>query len=78
MKWLKLSKKRLKINKKIKILGVSVPTSLTNKSLKELGYKKSIKDIVKQALLAKKAKLDGVIVQQMRQNFWNRYAIVWK
>ena len=65
-----VKKETKKINKKIKILGVSVLTSLTNKSLKELGYKKSIKDIVrKQALLAKKAKLDGVICSANEAKF---------
>ena len=65
-----VKKEAKKINKKIKILGVSVLTSLTNKSLKELGYKKSIKDIVrKQALLAKKAKLDGVICSANEAKF---------
>ena len=65
-----VKKEAKKINKKIKILGVIVLTSLTNKSLKELGYKKSIKDIVrKQALLAKKAKLDGVICSANEAKF---------
>ncbi len=51
-----------KINKKLKILGVSVLTSLSNKSMKEIGHTKSIKEIVKkQAALAKAAGLDGIV-----------------
>jgi orotidine-5'-phosphate decarboxylase len=51
-----------KINNKLKILGVSVLTSLSNSSIKKIGHTKSIKDLVKkQALLAKLAKLDGIV-----------------
>ena len=51
-----------KINKKLKILGVSVLTSLSNKSLKKIGYSKSIKKIVtQQARMAKLAGLDGIV-----------------
>ena len=51
-----------KINKKLKILGVSVLTSLSNSSIKRIGHTKSIKDLVKkQGLLAKLAKLDGIV-----------------
>ena len=51
-----------KYNKKLKILGVTVLTSFSNSSIKEIGYTKSIKDLVKkQALLAKKANMDGIV-----------------
>ena len=51
-----------KINKKIKILGVTVLTSFSESSIKKIGHTKSIKDLVKkQALLAKIAKLDGIV-----------------
>ena len=51
-----------KINKKIKILGVTVLTSLTNGSLKKIGHTKTIKNLViQQAKLAKKVGLDGVV-----------------
>ena len=51
-----------KTNKKLKILGVTVLTSFSNSSLKETGHTKNIKEIVRmQALLAKKAGLDGII-----------------
>ena len=51
-----------KINKKLKILGVTVLTSFSNLSLKEIGYTKTVKELVKkQAALAKLAKLDGIV-----------------
>jgi len=51
-----------KINKKIKILGITVLTSFSNSSIKKIGHTKSIKDIVKkQAAIAKLAKLDGIV-----------------
>ena len=51
-----------KYNKKLKILGVTVLTSFSNSSIKEIGYTKSIKDLVKkQAVLARKANLDGIV-----------------
>ena len=51
-----------KHNKKLKVLGVTVLTSFTNSTIKKVGHTKLIKDIVKkQALLAKKAKIDGVV-----------------
>ena len=46
----------------MKILGVTVLTSFTNSSIKKVGHTKSIKDLVrKQALLAKKARIDGIV-----------------
>jgi len=57
-----IKKASKKINKKLKILGVSVLTSFSNSSIKKIGHTKSIKDLVKkQAALAKSAKLDGII-----------------
>ena len=51
-----------KINKKLKILGVTVLTSLSNKGLKKTGHTKSIKKLVdQQATLAKSAGLDGIV-----------------
>ena len=51
-----------KVNKKLKILGVTVLTSFSNKSIKEIGHTKSIDQLVrKQAILAKQAKLDGIV-----------------
>ena len=51
-----------KINNKLKILGVTVLTSFSEKSLKQIGHTKKIAQIVKeQAKLARKSKLDGII-----------------
>ena len=52
----------MKISGKIKIVGVTTLTSLDNKNLKEIGYNKSVKNlIIHQAKLAKKAKLDAIV-----------------
>ena len=57
-----VKKSSKKINKKIKILGVTVLTSFSNLSIKKIGHTKSIKELVKkQASLAKLAKLDGIV-----------------
>ena len=54
--------KAKKINKKLKILGVTVLTSLNDKSLKQIGYTKKVKPLVlKQADLIKKSKCDGIV-----------------
>ena len=51
-----------KINKKIKILAVTVLTSFSEKTLKKTGHTKSIKKlVVEQTRLAMKANLDGII-----------------
>ena len=51
-----------KINKNLKILGVTVLTSLSDESLKKIGHTKSINYLVaKQAKLAKVAGLDGIV-----------------
>ena len=57
-----IKKKTKKINKNLKVLGVTILTSLNNKSLKEIGFNKSIEQIVlKQAVLIKKSGCDGVV-----------------
>ena len=51
-----------KVSGKIKLTGVTMLTSLDNKSLKEIGFNKKIKEIVlSQAKLAKKANLDAIV-----------------
>ena len=51
-----------KINKNIKILGVTVLTSLNDISLKQIGYTKKVKELVlKQAGLIKKSSCDGIV-----------------
>ena len=57
-----VKKEAKKINKNLKILVVTVLTSLNNKSLKELGHTKKIEQIVlKQANLIKKSSCDGIV-----------------
>ena len=49
-------------SKKLKVLGVTILTSLNNKSLKEIGYTKSVEQLVlKQAGLIKKSGCDGIV-----------------
>ncbi len=51
-----------KVSGKTKIIGVTILTSLDNKSLKKIGYSKDVKKIVlEQAKLANRAKLDGIV-----------------
>ena len=63
LEMLKAIKKKTKtINKSIKVLGVTVLTSLNNKSLKEIGHTKSVDQLVlKQASLIKKSGCDGIV-----------------
>ncbi len=64
-----------KVSGKIKLVGVTTLTSLSNKDIKEIGYTKSIKNLViHQAKLAKKAKLDAIVcsaheVKEVRKIF---------
>ena len=54
--------KAVKKVSKSKIVGVTILTSLNNKSLKEIGFNKDVKKIVLyQAKLANKAKLDAIV-----------------
>ena len=51
-----------KVSGKIKIVGVTTLTSLDYKNLKEIGYNKSVKNlIIHQSKLAQKAKLDAIV-----------------
>mgnify|MGYP001417456045 CR=1 FL=1 len=57
-----IKKSTNKNNRKIKILGITILTSISNKSLREIGHTKSIKKLViEQVKLAKKAGLDGIV-----------------
>ena len=64
-----------KVSGKIKLVGVTTLTSLDNKNLKEIGYNKSIKNlIIHQSKLAQKAKLDALVcdgksVKYVKKNF---------
>ena len=51
-----------KVSGKIKLIGVTVLTSLDNKALREIGFNKDVKKLVlHQAKLANKAKLDAIV-----------------
>jgi len=51
-----------KVSGRIKLIGVTILTSLDNKSLKEIGFNKDVKKLVlHQARLAAKAKLDAIV-----------------
>ena len=57
-----IKKKARSINKNLKVLGVTILTSLNNKSLKDIGHTKSIQQLVlKQAGLIKKSGCDGIV-----------------
>ena len=57
-----IKKKTKIINKDLKVLGVTILTSLNNKSLKEIGHTKSVEQLVlKQAGLIKKSGCDGIV-----------------
>ena len=57
-----IKKKTKQINKNLKVLGVTVLTSLNNKSLKEIGHTKSVEQLVlKQATLIKRSGCDGIV-----------------
>tara|TARA_B100001121_G_scaffold286726_1_gene283451 strand:+ start:358 stop:1032 length:675 start_codon:yes stop_codon:yes gene_type:complete len=51
-----------KVSGKVKIVGVTILTSINKKSLREIGFTKNIKELVQhQAKLANKAKLDAIV-----------------
>jgi orotidine-5'-phosphate decarboxylase len=51
-----------KVSGKIKLIGVTILTSLDNTALKEIGFNKDVKKIVRhQARLASKVKLDAIV-----------------
>ena len=59
---LKALKAAKKVSGKIKLVGVTTLTSLTDKDIKEIGYTKSVKNLViHQAKLAKRANLDAIV-----------------
>ena len=55
-------KETKKVSGKIKLIGVTILTSLDNKSLKGIGFDKDVRELVlHQAKLANKAKLDAIV-----------------
>ena len=58
-----------KVSGNTKLIGVTILTSLDNKSLKEIGYGQEVKKIVlKQAKLANQAKLDAIVCSPKEVN----------
>ena len=76
-----VTKKAKRINKNIKVLGVTVLTSINNKSLKEMGHTKSVEKLVlKQAALIKKSGASGCVcsakeAKMIRKKFKNLYIV---
>ena len=59
---IKAVKAAKKMTGSTKLIGVTILTSLNNKSLKEIGFDKNVKNLVlHQAKLAAKAKLDAIV-----------------
>ena len=57
-----IKKKAKQINRNLKVLGVTILTSLNNKSLKEIGHTKTVEQLVlKQASIVKKSGCDGIV-----------------
>ena len=57
-----IKKETKKVNKNLKVLGVTILTSLNNKALKEMGHTKNVKELVlKQAGIIKKSGCDGIV-----------------
>jgi orotidine-5'-phosphate decarboxylase len=63
LEMLRAIKKKTRImSRDLKVLGVTILTSLNNKSLKEIGHTKSVSQLVlKQAGLIKKSGCDGIV-----------------
>ena len=58
-----------KVSGKIKLVGVTILTSLDNKALKQIGFNKDVKKLVlHQAKLASKAKLDAIVCSAQEVN----------
>ncbi|MDC1077357.1 orotidine-5'-phosphate decarboxylase [Candidatus Pelagibacter sp.] len=76
-----IKKKAKSINKDLKVLGVTILTSLNNKSLKEIGHAKSVEQLVlKQAGLIKKSGCDGLVcsaqeAKMVRKKYKNLFIV---
>jgi orotidine-5'-phosphate decarboxylase len=82
LEMLKAIKKKAKsINKDLKVLGVTILTSLNKKSLKEIGYTKSVEQLVlKQAGLIKQSGCDGIVcsaqeAKMVRKKYKNLFIV---
>jgi orotidine-5'-phosphate decarboxylase len=76
-----IKKKTKDINKNLKVFGVTILTSLNNKSLKEIGHTKSVDQLVlRQAELIKKSGCDGIVCSAqeakiVRKKFKNLFIV---
>ena len=76
-----IKKKAKSINKDLKVLGVTILTSLNKKSLKEIGYTKSVEQLVlKQAGLIKQSGCDGIVcsaqeAKMVRKKYKNLFIV---
>jgi len=76
-----IKKKTKSINKNLKVFGVTILTSLNNKSLKEIGHTKSVNQLVlRQAELIKKSGCDGIVCSAqeakiVRKKFKNLFIV---
>ena len=76
-----IKKKTKSINKNLKVFGVTILTSLNNRSLKEIGHTKSVDQLVlKQAELIKKSGCDGIVCSAqeakiVRKKFKNLFIV---
>jgi len=76
-----IKKKAKSINKDLKVLGVTILTSLNKKSLEEIGHTKSVEQLVlKQAGLIKKSSCDGIVcsaqeAKMVRKKYKNLFIV---
>ena len=77
-----VKKKTRQINKNLKVLGVTVLTSLNNKLIREIGFTKSIEQLVlKQAQIINKSGCDGIVCSagleaiSVRKKFKNLFIV---
>ena len=76
-----IKKKAKSINKDLKVLAVTILTSLNNKSIKEIGHIRSVEQLVlKQAGLIKKSGCDGIVcsaqeAKMVRKKYKNLFIV---
>ena len=63
-----------KVSKGIKLVGVSILTSMDDRSVKQIGFNKKVSEIVKdQAKIASKAKLDAMVCSPLEVRLVKKY-----
>jgi len=63
-----------KVSGNIKLVGVSILTSLDNRLVKQIGFSKKVSEIVKdQAKIASKAKLDAIVCSPLEVRLVKKY-----